>query len=89
MDFPASFSGIGSLCGTLCGLTTATMALRFYVRHRQGAPLLIDDWSMFPAWVGSSASSKDRLTIGIQIFFVGCNAVVFSGEPKQFPPCKF
>ena len=44
-------SGLASLSGTLLGLTTAAVALRFYARQGQKARLQMDDWLMVPAWV--------------------------------------
>lgn len=43
--------GLQALSGTFAGLTTITIAMRFYSRHRSKAPVLIDDWLMIPAWV--------------------------------------
>lgn len=46
-----SFNGLAALSGTFLGLTTASIVLRFYARHKQKVPLLMDDWLTIPAWV--------------------------------------
>ncbi|KAM7186872.1 hypothetical protein V8F20_011226 [Naviculisporaceae sp. PSN 640] len=38
-----SKEGILALCGTLLGLTSLSVGLRFYVRKRQRAPIMLDD----------------------------------------------
>ena len=50
-----SFNGLASLSGTLLGLTTVSVALRFYTRYKQEAPLKLDDWFTLPAWVSDSS----------------------------------
>ncbi|CAD6442820.1 b50132ee-9268-4965-8904-ec1ac1c8e270 [Sclerotinia trifoliorum] len=50
MRVDESKNGLASLSGTLLGLTTITIILRFIARRKQKASLLIDDWMVFSAW---------------------------------------
>jgi hypothetical protein len=45
------------LLGTMLGLATISVALRFFSRRRQKARLLADDWLTVPVLVGHSLAS--------------------------------
>ena len=46
-----SAQGLTALSGTLLGLSTVAVALRFYARHMQKVPFKSDDWFMIPCIV--------------------------------------
>ncbi|OAA44135.1 hypothetical protein NOR_03863 [Metarhizium rileyi] len=47
----ASADSLHAVAGVLLGLSVITIALRFFARHRQRAPLLVDDWLLLPALI--------------------------------------
>jgi hypothetical protein len=63
-------SGLGALSGTLLGLTTVAVILRFYARWKIKSHIGTDDLLMLPAWVSlvnGEKSLPNRLLIRISI----------------------
>ncbi|KAM7196229.1 hypothetical protein V8F33_006341 [Rhypophila sp. PSN 637] len=55
-----SKEGITALCGSLLGLTSLSVGLRFYVRKRQRAPIMLDDLcavASLAGFIGAAATS--------------------------------
>lgn len=46
-----SHEGLTAVASSLLALSTVSVALRFYSRHIQKAPLKADDWIMIPCLV--------------------------------------
>jgi hypothetical protein len=68
MRLDTSLNGIASVCGTLLGLTTLSIILRFVSRYKQRASILIDDWAVASAWVSLSYSLFAAVTMNANQF---------------------
>ena len=77
-------NGLASLSSTLLFLTIVTIALRFYARRKQNAPLQMDDWMVVAAWVCFlqlfDLAILSFRSLCSQFFFAGITSISFYGE---------
>ncbi len=58
-----SHKGLGALGGSFLGLSCIVVALRFYARNVQKAPLKMDDWAMLPGLVSTGQAHGPAMAI--------------------------